>query len=60
MKSKLICLLLVLGVVPVFFFIYQPSLQLGGLGLMIGYVGVTATPIIILYLLCYFIRREWR
>lgn len=60
MSKKLLCLLLLLAVVPAFFFIYQPSLKLEALGLLIGYAGMTITPLAIIYLLYYYIRNEWK
>lgn len=60
MGHKFFCILLILLVVPVFFFIYQPGFQLGALGFLIGAVGMTFTPLAILFLLMYFIRKEWR
>lgn len=32
---------------PVLLFIYQPSMQLGGFGLLLGMIGMTISPIII-------------
>lgn len=52
-------ILVALLVLPVFLFIYQPTWQLGGLGLVLGGIGITLTPLAILYLLYYYIRREW-
>lgn len=60
MMKKIFCVMLILVVAPVFFFIYQPSLQLEGLGMAIGVVGMSLTPLAILFLLYYFLRNEWR
>lgn len=32
---------------PILLFIYQPSMQLGGFGLLLGMIGMTISPIII-------------
>lgn len=45
---------------PVFLFIYQPAWKLGGLGLALGMIGISITPLTILYLLYYFVRNEWK
>ena len=60
MVKKIFCLILVLAVVPAFFFIYQPSLRLEWIGLLIGYAGMSLTPLAIIYLLYYYIRNEWK
>lgn len=57
--KRVTTILIVLLVLPVFLFIYQPAWQLGGLGLVLGGIGITLTPLAILYLLYYYVRREW-
>jgi hypothetical protein len=57
--KRVTTILIVLLALPVFLFIYQPAWQLGGLGLVLGGIGITLTPLAILYLLYYYVRREW-
>lgn len=45
---------------PAFLFIYQPSWQLGGIGLALGGIGMTLTPIAILYAVGYLLVNEWK
>ncbi|MDO8435115.1 MAG: hypothetical protein Q7S89_00310 [bacterium] len=56
---KYIVLLLALLALPVFLFIYQPSWQLGGLGMLLGFIGMTISPLVILFALGYWVKQEW-
>jgi len=58
--KKLLVLLVILMVMPVFLFIFQPNWQLGGLGLLLGVIGIYVTPLAILFLLYYYVRIEWK
>lgn len=44
---------------PALLFIYQPSMQLGGIGLLLGAIGMYLTPIAIFGGLGYWVYREW-
>lgn len=57
---KLLVVVAVLLALPVFLFVYQPSMQLGGLGLLLGGIGMTVSPLIILFALGYLVMHEWR
>ena len=58
--KKIWIVLVVLLTLPVYLFIFNPAWQLGGLGLLLGAIGTFISPILILYLLIYFVRGEWR
>ncbi|HEY4488092.1 MAG TPA: hypothetical protein VJB97_01070 [Candidatus Paceibacterota bacterium] len=58
MKKTAAVFIVLLGL-PVFLFIYQPSWQLGGIGLLLGGIGVTLTPIVILISLLYTAYKLW-
>ncbi|MGK0209160.1 MAG: hypothetical protein ACI83O_000427 [Patescibacteria group bacterium] len=40
---------------PILLFVFNPSLQLGGTGLLLGFIGTTISPLIIFGLLLYLI-----
>lgn len=58
--KKIWVLAVILFSLPALLLIFQPGWQLGGLGLLLGFVGNFVSPILILYLLYYFATREWR
>jgi len=58
--KKIWVLLVVLFTLPAFLFIFQPAWSLGGVGLLLGFIGNFVSPILILYLLFYFASREWQ
>jgi hypothetical protein len=57
--KKLWVIFVVLLTLPAFLFIFQPGWQLGGLGLLLGVIGNFISPVLILYLLYYYARKEW-
>lgn len=57
---KIIVVVGALLALPVFLFVYQPSLQLGSIGMLLGFLGMTVSPLIILFALGYWVRNEWR
>lgn len=57
---KIKCIALVVLVLPVLLHVFNPSMELGGLGLLLGAIGMTLSPLLILYLLWYYVRREWQ
>lgn len=58
--KKIIVILVVLLTLPVYLFIFQPSMQLGAFGLLLGMVGMFISPLLILFLLYYYARNEWQ
>jgi len=57
---KIIALILFILALPIFLFVYNPSMQLGGFGLMLGGLGMTISPLIVLGCLIYVLVSEWR
>ncbi|MCW5877104.1 MAG: hypothetical protein KIS85_09545 [Anaerolineales bacterium] len=57
--NKLRVFLVALLTLPAFLLIFQPSWQLGGLGLILGFIGNFISPLAILYLLYYYVRDKW-
>lgn len=57
---KIIVVILALLALPVFLFVYQPSWQLGGFGLLLGGLGMTVSPLIVLGALVYMVVKEWQ
>ena len=53
--------LIALGVLslPILLHVYQPAWQLGGLGLALGAIGMTVSPLILFGSLLYMIGKEW-
>jgi hypothetical protein len=45
---------------PIFLFVYQPSWQLGGIGLILGALGMTISPLIVLGFIVYAVVHEFR
>jgi hypothetical protein len=56
---KILVIVAALLALPVFLFVYQPSWQLGGLGLALGGIGMTLSPAIILFALGRWVWQEW-
>ena len=52
--KRTIYILIFLFSLPALLFIYQPSWKLGGIGLLLGMIGMTLTPIAIFGGLLYF------
>lgn len=44
---------------PILLHVYPPSLQLGGLGLVLGFVGMTISPFILFTILGRFVLKAW-
>lgn len=44
---------------PALLFIYQPAMKLGGLGLALGVIGMTISPLILFGALAYLVVKEW-
>lgn len=44
---------------PALLFIYQPSMKLGGFGLLLGVIGMTLSPLILYAALAYLVFKEW-
>lgn len=52
-------ILLVLLSLPALLHIYNPSMQLGGLGLILGVIGMTLSPLILFAVLVWFVAKKW-
>lgn len=57
---KILVVILAILALPVFLFVYQPSWQLGGFGLLLGALGMTISPLILLGFLIYVVVLELR
>ena len=51
--------MLVLLSLPILLHVYQPAWQLGGLGLILGTIGMSISPLILFGSLLYMIGKEW-
>lgn len=58
--KKLGLLLLVLLSLPILLFVYNPSMQLGALGLLLGVIGMTVSPAILFIVLFLFVAERWK
>jgi Mn2+/Fe2+ NRAMP family transporter len=45
---------------PILLHVYQPSMRLEALGLLLGVIGMTVSPLILFASLAYLVYREWR
>ena len=45
---------------PILLHVYNPSMRLEWLGLLLGIVGMTVSPLILFGALAYFVYSEWR
>lgn len=52
-KNRTVVLAVILFSLPIFLHVYNPSMQLGGLGLFLGGIGYYISPILILVVLIY-------
>ena len=52
-------ILLVLFSLPALLFIYNPSMQLGGLGMLLGVIGMTLYPLLLFGVLLKFVWEKW-
>lgn len=59
MRKALVVLAAILAL-PVFLFVYQPAWKLGGVGLLLGFLGMTVSPLVILFALGYMVKNEWK
>ncbi|HEY4522250.1 MAG TPA: hypothetical protein VJH91_01265 [Candidatus Paceibacterota bacterium] len=59
MLKKIAAIAVVVLGLPVFLFIFQPSWQLGGIGLALGMLGMTVTPLVVLGSLLYTAYKLW-
>lgn len=58
--NKLKALILLLASLPILLHVYNPSIQLGGLGLLLGVIGMTVSPIILFFVLFQYVARVWK
>jgi hypothetical protein len=52
-------ILLVLFSLPILLHVYNPSMQLGGLGIFLGVIGMTVSPVILFVCLLLFVKARW-
>jgi len=52
--------ILALLALPALLFVYNPSWQLEGFGMLLGAIGMTISPLIIVGFLLYVLVQEWR
>ena len=57
---KALLVLAVLLALPALLHIYNPSMRLGGFGLLLGFIGMTLSPVILFAALGYMVKKEWR
>lgn len=53
-------ILLVLLSLPILLHVYNPSMQLGAWGLILGVIGMTISPLILFVVLLLFVGQKWR
>ena len=57
--KRLGLLLLVLLSLPILLHVYNPSMQLGGLGMLLGVIGMTLSPLVLFVVLLMFVKEKW-
>lgn len=57
---KVILVAAVLLSLPILLHVYNPSMQLEWLGLLLGIIGMTLSPVILFGALAYLVYNEWR
>ncbi len=60
MGKKLLAVALVLLSLPILLFVYNPSMQLGGFGLLLGIIGMTVSPLVLFGSLLYLVKKLWK
>jgi len=58
--KKLTSLLLLLLSLPILLHVYNPSMQLGGLGLLLGVIGMTISPLILFGVMLKYVADAWK
>lgn len=58
--KKVAAVAVVLLGLPVMLFVYQPAWQLGSLGLALGGIGMTLSPLVVLFALLYTAHSLWK
>jgi hypothetical protein len=59
MLRRLGLVLLILLSLPILLIVYNPSMELGGLGLMLGAVGWVISPLLLFGVLLKFVSEKW-
>ena len=57
--KRMLLVLLVLLSLPILLAVYNPSLQLGGVGLILGGIAMTISPLVLFGSLLYLVTRLW-
>lgn len=60
LTKRVLALALILLSLPILLFVYQPSMQLGGFGILLGFLGMTVSPLILFVALFYFVKNLWK
>ncbi len=60
MKSKVFSIVLLILSLPILLFVYSPSWKLGGLGLFLGVIGMTVSPVILFGVLLRYVYESWK
>jgi hypothetical protein len=57
---KLMLIAAVLLSLPILLHVYNPSMRLEWLGLLLGIIGMTLSPVLLFGALAYLVYNEWR
>lgn len=55
LKSRTFLVIALLLSLPILLHVYNPSMRLGGIGLLLGFIGMTVSPLILFGILIYLI-----
>jgi len=59
LKSKLGLIVIILLSLPILLHVYDPSLQLGSIGLILGFIGYFISPVVIFVTLFYLLFQSF-
>ncbi len=60
LKSKPLLISAFILSLPILLHVYNPSMQLGAFGLLLGFIGMTISPLILFGILVYLIINSWK
>ena len=60
LTKRILLILLVLLALPILLHVYNPSMRLGGFGILLGVIGMTISPVILFAALLYTVSRLWK
>ena len=58
--KRLLLILLILLALPILLHVYNPSMRLGGFGIILGVIGMTISPIILFAALLFMVKKLWK